>query len=544
MIKPFRRILAAAGLLLCPVLMQTTSAGDFQGTELTYQCIAPRMYQVILKAYRDCSGVAPLATITLNLKATGCNPGRNYALTKVATAPVGDPYCPQMPVVCNTNSPNANYEEVTYTGTVTFTAAEEACPNWILSITDCCRAEVANLNNAPGTNLYSEAYLNLKAGLNNNSPQFGSLVSPYLNRNNPILISAGAVDQDGDSLVYSLKDPLSGPATPIAYKTYGPEIIFNSDTTKWATIHSGTFSTAFPLHSYTANWSQPMPVTPNPAFIFDPKTGSMAFTPTRYKPNTYPVLGQNKYVTVVQVDEYRKVNGTMTRIGYVRRDMTITIVDSGPNKNPGITAPVANGQPISPSDVINLRPGKTMNFTFNSADGNTNNVLSLTSDAASVLLGAVFNKTTVSNPSGTIIWTPTAADVRSQPYYFHLTVMDNACPVKGYQTHTYAVRVSNTGAVTGLKNDAAGQLSFIAFPNPFAQTVSFKVNVTKPASNREIVIYNTLGQEVDRMPLNNQASGEQQVVWEYSAKIPNGQYIARLVEGREVTQTIQFSKMQ
>jgi hypothetical protein len=541
MIKTFRKLLAVAGILILPALAQTASASHLQGSELTYQCLAPNIYVVTCKIYRDCTGATAPTSLLLSLKSPGCNAGRNVNLTRLGGSTIGDPYCAAIPKTCSTVRPN--YEEAILTATVIFSSAEVTCPDWTLSINECCRPESTNLLN-PQTNLYSEAYLKLSPSINNNSPEFDMLVVPYINYHKPIMISANAKDIDGDSLVYSLQSPLSGPGTPIVFKTYPQEVIFNSDSTKWAITPAGTYSAASPLHAYYINWSQPMPITPTPAFNFDPLNGSISFIPARYKPNTPPVQGENKYVMVVQVDEYRKINGVMTKIGSVRRDMFITIFDCGANENPNIAGPTANGQALAPTDVINLIPGSPLTFRFNSADGNPNDMLHFASDVSAVLPGAGFTSTGGNKPSGTITWTPTAAHVRSQPFYFHVSVMDNACPVKGYQTHTYAVRVSNTGAVTGLKAEAGSKLSFIAFPNPFAQTVSFKVNVTKPASNREIVIYNTLGQEVDRIQLNKQLSGEQQVVWQYSAKLPNGQYVARLVEGREVTQTIQFSKMQ
>lgn len=543
MYKKLRDLLAAAGLLLAPAFAQEASASHFQGAELTYACMAPNVYVVNLKMYRDCSGIPAPATMFLDLKSQGCNAGRSVTMARVGQPLIGNGYCPQItPGPGCTNGMYPNYEEVQFSATVTFSAAEAQCNNWILSIVHSVRPQITNLVNPQG-DLYSEAYLNLAAGINNNSPYFESLVVPYINHSKPILLSTHAFDSDGDSLVYTLKDPLSGPSTPFSFSSYPAEILYNADSTKYTLAPPGNYSTNYPIHSYLVDWTQPMPITPVQTFIFNSQNGSMGFIPTRYRANTQSSLGENKYVTVVQADEYRKVNGVITRVGSVRRDMLITLIDCGPNTNPNITTPVANGQPISASDVINLRPGTPLTFQFASADNNASDVLTITSDAGTVLPGAVFTKTSANKPVGTITWTPTATHARSQIYYFHITVMDNACPIKGFQTHTYAVRVSNTGGVTGTKKELANSLKFMAFPNPFTETVSFKLNLGNKSGNKEILIYNNLGQLVDKIQLKNLASGEQTIVWENSAKLANGQYIARLMNDQQVEQTIQFSKL-
>ena len=285
-----------------------------------------------------------------------------------------------------------------------------------------------------------------------------------------------------------------------------------------------------------------MPITPVQKFNLDTKTGSIAFIPNKYERNSPSAQGKNKYVMVVQVDEYRKINGAVTKVGSIRRDMFITVIDCGPNQNPQITAPVANGQTISETDVINLRPGTPMNFQFASSDGNAANVLTMESDVATVLPGAVFTKTSASQPTGTITWTPPASAVRGQVYYFHVTVQDNACPVKGVQTHTFGVRVSATGGVTGTK-EVSSLPRFVAYPNPFSETVSFKVNISKNAAQK-LVIYNVLGQEVDKIDLSGLGSGEQTVIWNKASKQAKGQYVAKLVSNQKEVQTIQFSKLQ
>ncbi|HSI91294.1 MAG TPA: T9SS type A sorting domain-containing protein, partial [Adhaeribacter sp.] len=243
------------------------------------------------------------------------------------------------------------------------------------------------------------------------------------------------------------------------------------------------------------------------------------------------------YVMAVQVEDYRKIQGVWEKVGAVRRDMGVRIVANSSNNNPNITIPVVNGQGVLPNQVINLRPGTTMNFQVGALDNNAGDVVTLTSDAADVLPGAVFTST---GSMGSITWTPTAAHVRDQLYYFHVTAEDDACAVKGLQTKTFAVRVSNTGGVTGISKDLTNQASFTAYPNPFSAEITFKVKQTQ--LQQQILIYNVLGQQVDQLQLNGNVNTEQEVIWQNAAKFPAGQYVARFSNGNG--QSLKINKLQ
>ncbi len=540
--KKLRNLASAAAAILLAGLMQPAGATHYQGSDLTYINIAPNMYVANLKLYRDCSGVAAPATATLNIKSVSCNNGRNLSMTKVGGSRIGSPYCAAIAQSCTTTGPT-NYEEVVFTATVTFSAAEQNCPEWLLSWSECCRPSVANINGQDA--LYTEAMVRLGTGINNSSPEFSPLnvPIPFVNYNQPISISVNAMEADGDSLVYSLVNPLKAYNDPIPFSTYPASVIFNSDSTKMAATPAGTYSSSYPVFSYDANWNQPMPLTAVQKFMFDPHAGSISFIPSAYDPVSPSAAGKNKYVMVVKIDEYRKVAGAVTKVGSIRRDMMVNVMDCGPNQNPNIGSPVVNGQPVNANDIINLRPGTPMTMQFDAIDGNAADVVSLSSDVASALPGATFSKTTASKPTATINWTPSASHVSGRTYYFRVNVMDNACPVKGFSTFTFGVKVSATGGVTGINDKGLALQKFVAYPNPFTETVSFKLQVNAGA-DQHLVIYNTLGQQVDRITLKGFAAGEQTITWKNASKMANGQYIAKLISNQKEVQTIQFSKMQ
>ncbi|MBK0403983.1 T9SS type A sorting domain-containing protein [Adhaeribacter sp. BT258] len=542
--KKLRNLMAGTLALMFAGITQNVEATHVQGTEMNYTCAAPGVYLVKLKMYRDCSGIAAPTTASLNIKSQGCNAGRNVTMTKVGVGVIGSPYCPQIQATCSANSLYANYEETTFTTTVTFSPAEKQCPDWILSWNECCRPSTANLQ-GQGT-MYTEAYLNLGSPTNpiyNNSPEFGSLVVPYVNAYQPITLSAYATDIDEDSLVYSFTTPLDNPTTSVPYNNYASILINDPDTnsTKTAMAPAGTFTATFPMHSFNVDWTQATPVA-IPYFDLNSQNGSLSFTPTAYFPNSPSNQGLNKYVTVVQVDEYRRINGQAVKIGSIRRDMFITVMDCGPNQNPRVANPLANGQQITPNDIITLRPGTPLNFVMAADDNNANDVLEMTSDAAQILPGANFSVSPGNRPTGTLVWIPTANDVSNQIYYFRVTVRDNACPVRGAQVQTFGVRVSNTGGVTATNETIAANTSFLAYPNPFTNQVSFKFNL--PAKAEKIVICNVLGQQVDQISISKTTTGEQHVQWQNAGKHASGIYVARLVAAGKTVQTLKFTKLQ
>ena len=505
--KLLRKILALTLLAGSALIGRQAAASHYQGTELTYSCVAPGMYQVQFKVYRDCAGSTIPNTIPITLIPQGCGSQRVVTLTKVpGTNAIGNFYCPQQGAPQCAGTVNPNQETETFSAMVTFTAAEQACPNWILNWSECCRPNSATL--LGNEEAYAEAYLNLSAGINNNSPQFGTGIPLFVGVNNLVELSAYATDADGDSLVYSLQPALRAPNTTTTYKP-----------------------------NFTAQNFIPAFMPP----ALNTKNGSLSFIPTTYVANA--VQGENHYIAVVQVEDYRKINGTMVKVGAVRRDFGVTVIDMGQNMNPTITGITANGVSVSSATMMELRPGTPLNFQFSSTDQNATDQLTLTSDVANIMPGATFSTTTATKPTGTITWTPTATEVREQPYFFHITVKDNACPVMGFQTHTFGVKVSATGSVTGTGKALSAHVGVSVFPNPFSKEVNFRINQTPGMRYKQIVICNSLGQEVDRIFLSNMAAGEQVVSWPNGAEKAPGQYIARIITENGTIENLRFAKI-
>ncbi len=113
--------------------------------------------------------------------------------------------------------------------------------------------------------------------------------------------------------------------------------------------------------------------------------------------------------------------------------------------------------------------------------------------------------------------------------------------LRGVHVETVAVRVSATGGVTGTKDELATEI-FSAYPNPFSEELTFRINLKTKAES--IVIYNLLGQQVDKISLTNIGVGEQRLQWQNAGKYAAGTYVAKLVSGDKAVQTIKFTKLQ
>ncbi|HSI89739.1 MAG TPA: hypothetical protein VK927_01420, partial [Adhaeribacter sp.] len=130
-------IAAAAGCFLLAGLAFPAQATHTQGSELTYNCVAPNTYLATLKIYRDCQGAQAPQNATLLVKAPGCNNGRSIPMTKLGNSRLGTDYCAQLGAPTCTVNGNPNYEEITFVSTVSFSAAEAQCADWVMSWNLC-----------------------------------------------------------------------------------------------------------------------------------------------------------------------------------------------------------------------------------------------------------------------------------------------------------------------------------------------------------------------------------------------------------------------
>ena len=372
-------------------LIGKLSASHAVGADIYYECIGNNQYRIYLNFYRDCAGVSAPTSASVSISSVSC--GRNLSLNLARQSFSEVPaLCPnqQNQSRCRGGSLPGIQQHI-YSGVVTLPAQ---CNDWRISYDLCCRnSSVTNLVGPGNQDLYIEALLNNTNGLCNNSPIFTTLPVPYLCAGQQYFYNHGAVDIDGDSLVYKFINPQRNPNSNIPY-----------------------------ISGFNIN----NPMRTIGQFQFSTTTGQMTFTPSQV---------QNAVVTVL-VEEYR--NGL--RIGSTMRDIQVVVLNC--NNSPPISSPITN---ISGATLVganafeaNVCSGTPLCFDITSSDTDPNQLLNMTWNNS--IPGASF-VVAGQPPVGRFCWTPTTADIGLNS--FVVEVADNACPIPGRSTRSYSINVFN-----------------------------------------------------------------------------------------------------
>ena len=171
-------------------------ASHAAGMDISYECISQGSssdtYKVTLKFYRDCDGIAAPSSHQLNYSSScGSN---TTSLNQVGSAVNINPACLSF---CNGGN-SIGIEQYTYEGTITLSH----CSNWVLSVCEAARNNaITTITNPGGQDLCVEATLNNTVYCNN-SPTFSQYPTPFICAGNFYCYNNGAIETDGDSLVW------------------------------------------------------------------------------------------------------------------------------------------------------------------------------------------------------------------------------------------------------------------------------------------------------------------------------------------------------
>ncbi|RLD63770.1 MAG: hypothetical protein DRI84_09295, partial [Bacteroidetes bacterium] len=271
-------------ILLTSILLfsgiKESQATHLAGADLTYTCLGGNTYLITSTFYRDCSGAGAPTTQTISFNCSS-NPAFNFTATLQRIPGTGQeitPGCSASPTRCSGTQYNSyGVQEYIFQGTVTLAP----CNSWTIQTGSCCRNTVSTVSGQGSWTML--ARLNNLSAPCNSSPTFSNKPVAIVCNNQSFCFNHGALDPDGDSLVYSFYSPFTNYPASVPY--------------------IGGFSATNFLTSST-------PIT------IDPVTGDICFTPSA-------ILST---VTGVKVDEYRNINGTPTLIGTVYRDLQMKIV--------------------------------------------------------------------------------------------------------------------------------------------------------------------------------------------------------------------------
>ncbi len=185
------------------------NAAHLVGGELTYECLGGNQFRINLVIYRDCyctncAGFDNPAYITI-FNSSG-------AITQ--SVEMFDPEITQLPIttdgLCVETVPDVCVEEGFYQTNVNLPFLNGG---YRIVYQRCCRNNtIVNIVNPGGTGSTYVANVPQSAlnPCNNSSPVFTNFPPIAICANSPLVFDHSATDADGDSLVYTICEPLSG----------------------------------------------------------------------------------------------------------------------------------------------------------------------------------------------------------------------------------------------------------------------------------------------------------------------------------------------
>ena len=290
-----RVLVLVLSILFCGTYIQRVNANHIAAVNITYVGIDTAgvdtfSYVITVKIYRDCSNLNPApGFITINYSSLSCGLSGsdtiNYDVSG-GSPPLGAGTFIQLPCLgvdtCDPGLLGYGVEEYVYSSTITL---PDTCTDWIISYeTGGLRNNNDVILNATSQKIYVEALINNVDAPGNSSPSFIKPPLAVFCVNRDFFFNQGAIESDGDSLVYSLVQAQGAGGAILPYDT-----------------------------SYTAQY--PFNAVDSP-LTMSPSSGVISFTP-----DTPAVIS----VMSVLIEEYSS-NGVL--LGSIKNDMQVLINDS------------------------------------------------------------------------------------------------------------------------------------------------------------------------------------------------------------------------
>jgi hypothetical protein len=479
-IKGQAKWLAFAMLFLLSTLGHVAHATHVVGSDISYACTAtPGVYQVTFKIYRDCqgillcscnNGVNPGCNISIQISgaAAPCN-GTNFGSQSLQVVPNVSGFdviqlCAMSTTICTNcgtrtaGSFTPGIEVYTFTGTINLSSIPPTCCMIRIGYGICCRNNaITTLVNPGSLNFYSDAIINRCVTPCNSSPTFTNDPVAVTCAGQDFTYNLGAVDPDGDSLSYAFGQSLTAAGAPAPYVSpYSAQVPF----------------------PYLGAPGQSPPLLPPAGIYMDPVTGDLQFRP----------LGFFVSNLVIEVRQWRTINGVPTMVGMTRRDIQFYSINCPPNNPPILRTYTGDGVLTTPQPnfAYSVCAGQQLCIIITAWDNTAGwDTTDITWNAPPDLVsnGATFTRLYL-NPlrplfgprldSFRFCWTPPVSMARNLPYYFIVTAKDRACPVPARVTRSFSVLVRQIPLATINKiNKNCGFYDFT-----YTQTNNVPVNPT------------------------------------------------------------------
>lgn len=372
------------------------------GLDVYYDYLGNQQYRIIVKAYGDCAsslGVDPLPNaggLVFNLvgQGGGCTLPTQIGAWQLLSYQEVTPICPGYPTKCNTSGASLDgVREAVFQGIFDFSGVN--CTVYNIEVSQCCRNNAITNVTQPGSRYIYSNVATINLAQPNSSPRFLQLPTPYICFGEQFSFNQGAVDPDGDSLVYRI-DFCQGGTTAA---TSGSPVVYVPPATNTA------------------------PILSNPPMFITPSTGDIFITPSAIQTS----------IMCVFVDEYR--NGVL--LGTIVRDIQVKVINCGANRVPQLTGITEDPNQPTYQFVDTICAGVPATLYITSQDSNVGQFLTLTWNNG--IPAASFSSTPGFNAYGTFTWNNPIAS--TQPYTFTVRVQDDYCPINGYRDYTFLLYV-------------------------------------------------------------------------------------------------------
>ena len=400
--------------LLFLIFVTKVDASHMVGGAIEYQLKANDSLRIILKLYRDCTGIPLSNPVSVTIKSISCPSITPKAISiyRKSFAPVSF-LCNGQQSACTGGSFPFGIEEHIYDTTLRvdsafFQASLNSCCWLRVAFQECCRN--GNITNMPGGNFYVDAEVN-RCFLNE-SPKFRSLPLAVICNGQPQWFNNGATDSlDHDSITTELVNSLAGENTPSGF-------INSFDSLKpFNFLGFPNYNLSFPA-----------------GFNLNKSTGDLGFT----------IMGQQQPTISFKITEWRLVNGTYQKVSVIRRDAQFYSYNCSPNNPPELEI---NGSKNGPW-TFTACASSPFCFTLFARDKDTISpkidttfVTALLLPYGSSLYSANATASVLREDSAVFCWIPGPQHVSTLPYYFQFKVSDNNCQIKGFAVRTAIIRV-------------------------------------------------------------------------------------------------------
>jgi hypothetical protein len=385
------------------------------GGEITYKCLGADQYQITFKFYRDCSGIPAPATMDIVIENTCGYSVPSLVLSPSPSSPVEiSPVCAGTMTTCNGGS-FTGIEEWVYSALVTLPGP---CSDWTFWHSESARnASLSTIAGSGSDNLFIYSVMNNMNGICDDSPTFVNKPVPLACVGQVFCFNNGVYDVQGDSLVYELIIPRTGPAA--------------SDTV-----------------SYISGYSYLQPLISSPPMTLNPVTGEICMNPQQSDVTPIAIL----------VSSYR--NGLL--ISQVERDIQLTILGC----TNSLPVPLGFDGTGNFSDTVCVNRQNCFLLTAIDADGSNTTHLSWDNS----ILNMTANFSGGYRDTAFFCWSPVFADTSQNPRYFTLTATDDNCPYYGFRIATYTLYIDTSPNCisTGLGEVSPKDARWVVYPQPAA----------------------------------------------------------------------------